>query len=66
MKPDSDRKAGIWAKGVKVIERFRFEHGITDPLRAFGDKDEPWEISRHLDAVHQQLEPPVRSRGMRM
>ena len=63
-KPD-DARIDSWTGGVRVIERFRFENGITSETRAFGKHDEDWHTQRHLDAVHREIDPPQRSRGMR-
>lgn len=64
-KPD-DARIESWTGGVQVIERFRFENGITSETRAFGKHDEDWQTQRHLDAVHHEIDPPERSLGMRL
>jgi hypothetical protein len=63
-KPD-DARIDSWTGGVREIERFRFENGITSETRAFGKHEEDWQTERHLDAVHREIDPPQRSRGMR-
>ena len=63
-KPD-DARIDSWTGGVRVIERFRLESGIISESRAFGKHDEEWHTQRHLDAVHREIDPPQRSRGMR-
>lgn len=63
-KPD-DARIDSWTGGVRVIERFRFENGITSESRAFGKHDEDWYTRHHLDAVHREIDPPQRARVMR-
>ena len=65
-RPDHGRRRNSWTTGVELIERFRFEHSITDPDRAFGNEDPPWLLVSRLDHIHHEIEPPSRSRGMRM
>jgi hypothetical protein len=65
-RPDGGRRLKTWTTGVEIIERFRFEHGLTDGERAFGDLTEPWELSRRLDAIEHKLSPPGHSIGMHM
>lgn len=65
-RPEGGRRLKTWRTGVEIIERFRFEHGVTDHKRAFGDLPEPWELSMRLDAVEHRLNPPSHSIGMRM
>ena len=64
--PAQGRQRKSWTAGVELIERFRFEHDITDPDRVFGNEDPPWPLGTRLDHIHHEIEPPSRSRGMRM
>ena len=64
--PDHGRRHKSWTTGVTLIERFRFEHGITDPDRAFGNEDPPWLLAMRLDHIHHEIAPSGRSHGMRM
>ena len=64
--PERGRRLTAWTTGARLIERFRFEHGITDAEHAFGHEDPPWLLDTRLDAIHHEIEPPSRSRGMRM
>jgi hypothetical protein len=37
-RPAEPTKARVWDKGVREIEGYRLEHGVSDPARAFGPK----------------------------
>jgi conjugative relaxase-like TrwC/TraI family protein len=49
-RPAEPTKARVWDQGVREIERYRLEHGVTDTARVFGPKrPEPGE---RLDRQH--------------
>jgi hypothetical protein len=67
--PDAGPKREAWLEGAELIERHRLSNAITDPKRALGKDDRSID---HSVATHQlndmvaEVEPPKRSRGMRM
>ena len=66
-RPDDDRLE-TWTNGVSLIERFRFEHHIDDEKYALGRTDdyEARSLSRELQAIHHEIDPPAVSRGIDM
>lgn len=66
-RPDDDRLE-TWTNGVSLIERFRFDHDIDDEKYALGRTDdyEARSLSRELQAIHNEIDPPAVSRGIRM
>ena len=54
-----------WTVGASLIERFRFEHDITDTEHAYGNEDPPWLLATRVDAIHREVEPPSPSHRMR-
>jgi conjugative relaxase-like TrwC/TraI family protein len=49
-RPTEPAKARVWDQGVREIEGYRLEHGVTDTARVFGPK--PPEPGERLDRQH--------------
>ncbi|HMC50386.1 MAG TPA: MobF family relaxase [Solirubrobacterales bacterium] len=50
-RPTEPTKARVWDQGVRKVERYRLEHGVTDRESAFGPKPpEPGERLAHKEA----------------
>jgi conjugative relaxase-like TrwC/TraI family protein len=50
-RPTEPSKARVWDQGVRKVERYRLEHGVTDRESAFGPKPpEPGERLAHKEA----------------
>ena len=65
----SSKNRGHWIDAATKVEDYRHRHGITDLGSAFGA--EPTGAERHgwqhaRDEAIAALEPPTRSRGLRM
>ncbi len=64
-RPDDPELAEVWLEGVGVVERFRFENGITHERIAFYRAD-PREIRDELAPIKEELDLDVPAVGMRM
>ena len=66
-RPDDPELGDVWREGVGVIERFRFEHDITNERIAFFGHN-PREIRAELAPIKDDLdlESPSLGMGMRM
>ena len=66
-KPEPGEKRESWLDGVKIIERFRLQNGITDEKHALGNKRalDHFVTDQHLSQIVREIDPPTRSRGMR-
>ena len=66
-KPEPGEKLESWLDGVKIIERFRLQNGITDVKHALGHKRalDHFVTDQHVSQIVREIDPPTRSRGMR-
>jgi hypothetical protein len=56
-RPTEPAKARVWDQGVREIEGYRLEHGVTDTARVFGPKPpEPGERLARKDAKRRLAE----------
>jgi conjugative relaxase-like TrwC/TraI family protein len=66
-KPEAGDKRESWLDGVKMIERFRLQNGVTANKHALGNERVPdkFATDEYLNQIVREIDPPSRSRGMR-